>query len=271
MKSVIYNLKNIAIRFIEDDVMALSSQLAYSLIFSFFPFLIFMISLIGYIPIESGDLITMLNGIMPGDILKLMEDTILNIVNVKNSKTLSLSLIFTIWSASSGFQAVIKGLNKAYGVKEDRNIIKIYIISILCTLGVMMIMLITIFLLVFGQLVGRFLMWRFNLPVEFNFAWNVMRYVIIMLSISIIFTALYKYTPSIKLRWYEVIPGVIVGTLGLVLVSICFAFYVNNFANYSLLYGSIGAVIALLTWLFILSNITIIGGEVNAVIYKKGK
>ncbi|MBP2033506.1 membrane protein [Clostridium algifaecis] len=268
MKNILYNLKEVAIRFIKDDIMALSSQLAYSLIFSFFPFLIFMISLIGYIPIESGDLITMLNGILPSEILKLMNETILNIVNVRNDKTLFLSLVFTIWSASSGFQAVIKGLNKAYEVDEDRHISKIYMISILCTLGIILIMLITILLLVFGALLGRFLMWKFNLPVEFNFIWNVTRYIIILLSISIIFAALYKYTPSIKLMWYQVIPGVVASTLSLVLVSICFAFYVNNFANYSLLYGSIGAVIALLTWLFILSNITIIGGEINASIYK---
>ncbi len=66
----IYNLKIFVIRFVKDDVMALSSQLAYSLVFSFFPFLIFIISLVGYIPVESGDILIMLNGILPEDILK---------------------------------------------------------------------------------------------------------------------------------------------------------------------------------------------------------
>ena len=265
----IYNLKIFVIRFVKDDVMALSSQLAYSLVFSFFPFLIFIISLVGYIPVESGDILIMLNGILPEDILKIIESTIVNIVDTRNNKILFLSFIFTIWSASNGFQAVIKGLNKAYGEDEDRGILKLYTISILCTFGIIFIILITSILLIFGQLLGRFLTTELGLNGNFNFAWNVVRYLIIIFSISAIFGAVYIYTPNVRLKWYEVIPGSIVSTVGLVLVSMCFAFYVNNFANYSLIYGSIGAVIVLLTWLFILSNITIIGGEINALFWNK--
>ncbi|WP_416044716.1 YihY/virulence factor BrkB family protein [Clostridium tyrobutyricum] len=265
----IYNLKIFVIRFVKDDVMALSSQLAYSLVFSFFPFLIFIISLVGYIPVESGDILIMLNGILPEDILKIIESTIVNIVDTRNNKILFLSLIFTIWSASNGFQAVIKGLNKAYGEDEDRGILKLYTVSILCTFGIIFIILITSILLIFGQLLGRFLTIELGLNGNFNFAWNVVRYLIIIFSISSIFGAVYIYTPNVRLKWYEVIPGSIVSTITLILVSICFAFYVNNFANYSLIYGSIGAVIVLLTWLFILSNITIIGGEINALFWNK--
>lgn len=265
----IYNLKIFVIRFVKDDVMALSSQLAYSLVFSFFPFLIFVISLVGYIPVESGDILIMLNGILPQDILKIIESTIINIVDTRNNKILFLSLIFTIWSASNGFQAVIKGLNKAYGKDEDRGMLKLYTVSILCTFGIIFIILITSILLVFGQLLGRFLIIELGLNGNFNFAWNVVRYLIIIFSISSIFGAVYIYTPNVRLKWYEVIPGSIVSTIALILVSICFAFYVNNFANYSLIYGSIGAAIVLLTWLFILSNITIIGGEINALFWNK--
>ncbi|MCH3965864.1 MAG: YihY/virulence factor BrkB family protein [Clostridium sp.] len=268
-KKIFYCLKCIVIRFIKDDIMALSSQLAYSLIFSFFPFLIFVISIIGYIPLESGDVLTMLNGILPSDILNLIDDTVINIVDTKNSRILFLSLIFTIWTASSGFQAVIRGLNMAYNLEENRSILKLYIVSILCTLGFIVIIFITGVLLVFGRLLGEFLVYRLQLPGEFNFAWNILRYIVMLLAINVIFAAVYKYTPNIKLKWREVILGTCVSTISLVLVSICFAFYVNNFSNYSVIYGSIGAVIVLLTWLFILSNIIIIGGEINAIMYRK--
>lgn len=262
-------LKYTAVRFVKDNVMALSSQLAYSLVFSFFPFLIFVISLIGYIPVQSGDVLAILNGVLPSDILRLIDDTVVNIVNTKNIRTLFLSFVFTVWTACSGFQAVIRGLNMAYGLKEERSILKLYAISILCTLGFIIIIFITSMLLVFGQIIGGFLISRFKMPPEFSVIWNFSRYIVIIFSISFIFAAVYKYTPSIKLRWNEVLAGTVTATVSLVIVSICFAFYVNNFSSYSVLYGSIGAVIALLTWLFILSNIIIIGGEVNAIVYKK--
>ncbi|WP_416175598.1 YihY/virulence factor BrkB family protein [Clostridium sp.] len=268
-KRLLHYLKYVIIRFIKDDVMALSSQLAYSLIFSFFPFLIFIISLIGYMPIESGDVLTILNGIFPEDILNLIDNTVISVVDTRNSKILILSLIFTIWTASSGFQAVIRGLNMAYGLEEKRSILKLYATSFLGTIGFIIIMLITSMLLIFGQIIGEFLMYKFSFPYEFNIFWNIIRYIVMFFSINFIFAAVYKYAPSINLRWREVISGTLSATFSLVIVSIGFAFYVNNFSNYSVLYGSIGAVIALLTWLFILSNIIILGGEINALVYRK--
>jgi len=268
-KNLLYYLKCIVIRFVKDDVMALASQLAYSLIYSFFPFLIFIISLIGYMPIQSNDVLTILNVILPSNILKLINNTVINIVDTRNNSILFLSLICIIWTACGGFQAVIKGLNTAYELEEKRGKLKRYAVSILCTLGFIIIILITSMFLVFGQIIGKLLVYKFKLSSKFNIIWNVIRYIVIVLSISSIFATIYKYAPSIKLKWREVLSGTFTATFSLIIVSICFAFYVNNFANYSLIYGSIGAVIALLTWLFILSNIIIIGGEVNAVVYRK--
>ncbi|AYD40250.1 YihY/virulence factor BrkB family protein [Clostridium fermenticellae] len=268
-KNSLYYLKCIVIRFIKDDVLALSSQLAFSLVFAFFPFLIFILGLMGYMPIQSDSILKALNFVFPSDILKLINNTVIYIVDNKNRRVLFPSLIFTIWTTCSGFQAVIRGLNMAYGLREKRSKFKLYIISILCTLGFIMIILITSMLLICGQIIGRYLTYTFQLPGEFNIIWNIIRYVVMIISISFIFAILYKYMPSIKLNWNEVIAGAFTATVSLIIVSICFAFYVNNFSNYSFIYGSIGAVIALLTWLFILSNIIIIGGEVNAIVYRK--
>ncbi|WP_243103912.1 YihY/virulence factor BrkB family protein [Clostridium sp. JN-1] len=220
-------------------------------------------------PIQSSDVLKILNVILPSNILKLINDTVIYTVDTRNNKILFPSLIFMIWTACSGFHAVIKGLNMAYGLRERRSKLKLYAISILCTLGFIMIILITSMFLIFGQIIGEFLAYKFKLSSEFNVVWNVVRYIVIFLSISLIFATVYKYTPSIKLKWREVLSGTFTATFSLIIVSICFAFYVNNFSNYSLIYGSIGAVIALLTWLFILSNIIIIGGEVNAIVYRK--
>jgi len=103
-------------------------------------------------------------------------------------------------------------------------------------------------------------------PEDFLALWDVFRYFIILCVMVLIFAALYRYTPSKRLSWREVFPGSVFATIGWVIVSVGFSFYVNNFGNYSRLYGSIGAVIILLTWLFLTSIIIILGGEVNATL-----
>lgn len=260
-------LKALVLRFIEDDVMALASQLAYSLIFSFFPFLIFVISVIGYSDITSSDMIVSLSYILPENVLGLIKSTIVRITDTRNMKLLFISLIFTMWSSSGGFRSVIKGLNKAYNKKESRSIFKIYAISMLCTLGITVIIVITILFSVFGQIIGSFLAFKLGLSKEFHLIWNIFRYLIMLFSTIFIFAAVYRYTPSIRLDWKEVIPGAFFSTLGIVMASVGFAFYVNNFANYSIIYGSIGAAIVLMTWLFIIAVMTILGGEINSILF----
>ncbi|PRR86810.1 YihY/virulence factor BrkB family protein [Clostridium luticellarii] len=266
-----YNLKELAVSFMEDDVLALSSQLAYSLIFSFFPFLIFIINLVGYSDISNSDILAVLGYILPKNVLELVKNTAFRSEITKNTQLIYLSLIFAIWASSGGFHAVIKGLNKAYNRHEHRSIFKIYGVSMLCTLGIMTIIVFTILFLVFGEMIGSLIASNLGFSREFNLVWDIFRYVIIFVSTVFIFSAVYIYAPSVKLVWKEVIPGAVFSTISIVIVSMIFAFYVNNFVNYSIIYGSIGAAIALLTWLFILSVIVILGGEVNAVLFKHEK
>jgi Predicted membrane protein len=263
---IVKDTKNLIFRFRDDEVLALASQLAYSLIFSFFPFLIFLMTLVGYSPISSGEVLLGLNRILPYDTLELIKNTIIEVVETKNGHLLSLSLIITLWTSSGGFNAVIRGLNKAYDEAEHRSIFKVQLMAILCTVGVALVIIITILLLVFGQTLGRVLAIRLGLSYQFQVTWNVVRYIIILLSTIFIFASVYHYTPCRRLTWLEVIPGAVFSTIGLVLVSMGFAFYVNNFGNYSKIYGSIGAVIVLLTWLFLLAIIIIMGGELNATL-----
>ncbi len=272
MKERVFNkLKEFIFRFIQDDVLALASQLAYSLLFSIFPFLVFLITLIGYSNLSSNDILLILRNVLPKNALELIESTVIKTANSKNIELLCLSLILTLWALSGGFHAVIKGLNKAYNQRETRSIFKIYIISILCTLGVTLIILFTLLFLVFGQMIGSFLAFKLGFSRQFRFLWDILRYMTIFFGTVLIFAAVYISTPNVKLTWRKVLPGAVFSTIGIVIASIGFAFYVNNFGNYSKIYGSIGAVIVLLTWLFILSTITILGGEFNSVVFKKQK
>lgn len=260
-------LLDLIYRFNNDDVPALAYQLAYNLILSFFPFIIFLMTLIGHTSLNSNEILMSLSKIMPESAFNLISTTVSEVITVKHSQLMSFSLVLTVWSASAGFNAVIKGLNKAYGVPESRNFIKVRIISILCTLGMAFIILVMMFLLILGRIIWNYTAYKFGFSHQLFTLWEIIRYFIFISTAIFIFTSLYRYASCKRLTWLEVLPGSLFAILNLILVSIAFAYYVNNFANYSVIYGSIGAIIILLTWLFLIAIIVILGGELNASLY----
>jgi membrane protein len=266
IKQFISDIKNLIFRFQDDDVPALGAQLAYSLLLAFFPFLIFLMTVIGYSSIKSENVLLSLQAVLPSEAFILIKHTVVEVVESKYGHLLSLSLIFTVVAASNGFRAVIKGLNKAYDEQEERGFFKLQLISILCTLALAFVILATFTLLVFGNILGDYLTVRFGYSEVFKDLWNLLRYIFTLLDMVFVFSALYRYTPCRRMSWVEVLPGAFFSTLGWLVVSIGFSYYVNNFAKYSRIYGSIGAVIILLTWLFLSSVIIILGGELNATL-----
>lgn len=254
---------------IEDDVLSLASQLAYSLLFAFFPFLIFLMTLIGFSEIRSKDVLDIFMKIMPYQAYELTKNIVVEVVDTKNANLLSISLLASIWSSVSGFNAVIKGLNKSYKESERRSFIKVQLISLIFTLGLILVIFSVVFLMIFAsvneQILSRFL----GHPEVSSFVWDVTKYTILIFSMIFIFSALYRYTPVEKHKWRDVIWGAVFTTFGWLISSLGFSYYINNFGNYSKIYGSIGGVIILMLWLFIGSLIVIIGGELNSVILEK--
>lgn len=259
-------IKSLIFRYIDDEITAMGSQLAYSLLLSFFPFLIILMTLVGYSSIKSEDVLLALNSVLPNDILNLIKSTVVEVVDTRRLDLLSFGTITTIWTASNGFNAVIRGLNKAYDEKEKRSFIKVQFTVLLCTLGLILMVIISFSLLIFGELSAKYLLTNYISSKLLKFFLDFGRYILGFAAMIIVFTLLYRYTPSKKLKFKEVLPGALFTTLGWIIASICFSFYVNNFGNYSKIYGSIGAVIALMSWLFIVSVIILIGGEINATL-----
>lgn len=253
-------------RFKDDQISALASQLAYRLLLSFFPFLIFLLTIIAYTPLKSIDLLAFLQGIIPAEALILVETTVKEVTEVRKGNLLSFSLIGTIWAASGGAKAVIRALNTAYDEEEKRSFLKVQLLSIVFTLGLVIALLATTILLVFGNLLGDYL----NQFERFSFAlmpmWNMFRYIVMASFMIAAFTFIYQYTPSRRLKFREVLPGSLFSTAGWIIISIAFSFYVDNFANYSSLYGGIAAIFILMMWIYLSSIILLIGGEINATL-----
>jgi len=249
----------------KDDVFALSSQLAYYLVLSFFPFMLFLMTLVGFSDLSSTEILEGLSVVLPKTILELTQSTVKEVSDNQYTGLLGLSVLLMIWTASSAFKAIIKSVNKAYNFKENRSFIKISIISMLGILALALTVMLALAMLVFGNVIGEYIKNSNQLYKMILIIWNIFRYAFIFIIMIFIFASIYKLAPAKELKWKEVIPGSIFSTIGWILVSFGFSFYIDNFNNYSRFYGSLGAVFILMTWLFLISIIIILGVEINFV------
>ncbi|MBZ9636939.1 YihY/virulence factor BrkB family protein [Clostridium sp. FP1] len=260
------NLKKLVSRVIDDDITALAAQVTYYLLLSFFPFLLLLLSMLGYSDLKSNDVLVYLSQILPKSTFDLIYTTVIDVFEKTSGNLVSLSIIGLIWTGSSGFRAIIKGLNKAYDEKETRSYLKTLIISILFMVGLEVVIIAAVGLVVFGQMIGGTIVTKFPVSSKFILNWDIIRYLVTLSGMVFIFASLYHFTPCRRLTWREVMPGATFSTLGWLLSSLGFAYYVNNFNNYSSVYGGIGGVIVLMLWLYITSIIILLGGEVNALL-----
>lgn len=267
------DLKKLVSRVIDDDITALAAQVTYYLLLSFFPFLLLLLTILGYSDLQSKDVLVYLRQVMPKSAFDLIYTTVIDVVDSRNGNLLSLSIIGIIWSGSSGFRAIIKGLNKAYDEKETRPYWKTLAISVLFMVGLAALIVAAVALVVFGQMIGGIIVDRLHVSSSFKLNWDIIRYLVTLGGMVFIFAALYHFTPCRRLTWKEVFPGATFSTLGWLISSMGFAYYVNNFNNYSSVYGGIGAVIVLMVWLYLTSIIILLGGEINALLAfeKEGK
>ncbi len=263
-------LKHLWKRFREDDYFGISAQLAYFFLLSLFPLLIVIVSLFPYLPITQEDLLGTVSGFAPEGAIELIEKNLTQLSN-KNGTLLSLGVLGTLWSASNGINAIVKVINRSYNVNEDRTFFKKRIMAILLTLAMIVVIIVVLILPVFGKHIGIFLFSQLELSGQFLKIWNAIRWIVSTVIIFLIFIALYWLAPSKRFACRTAIPGAIFSTIGWIVTSLAFSFYVDNFSNYSSTYGSIGAIIILMIWFYISGIIIIIGGDVNAyfTVYRK--
>lgn len=259
-------LIHLIVKIKRDDVFALSSQLAYYLMLSFFPFILFLITLVGFSRLSSTEVLNGLNALLPQSIVDLTTSTITEVFDNQYTGLLGVSVLLMIWTSSSAFRAIIKGVNKAYNFKDNRSFIKRAIISMLGILALALIILLSLFMLVFGDVISGYIRDVVPFYKALLFLWNMFRYAFIFVVMIFIFVTIYCISPARRLKIKEVIPGAIFSTIGWVIVSFGFSFYINNFNNYSRFYGGLGAVFILMTWLFLISMIFILGVEINCVL-----
>lgn len=265
MRKVVSFVKELVWRFLLHEGPSKSAELAYFFLLSLFPFMIFLLTLIRYLPVKTADVIGLIAQYAPEDTLSIIEETL----KTGNRGLLSFGIIAAVWSASNGVNAIVRAFNHAYEVKETRSFIMVRLTSLFLTAALVFTILIALLLPVFGRVIGHFIAGLDGTPHMFLTAWSAIRWGISPLVLLIVFTALYFFAPNKRLSFTFALPGAIAATAGWIIVSVAFSYYVSEFANYSATYGSLGGIIALMVWFYLSGMMIILGGEINALLHKR--
>lgn len=250
-------------------ITGLAAEQAFYYLLAFFPLLILLLSILPYLSIDPQTISNVFRDIIPTEASQLMEETLYSILNERYSSLLTIGIVGTLWSASNGINAFIHSMNIAFDIKETRNYLINRFLAIIMTIGIICAFIVALLLPVFGKVILNLVDQFIPISDEILSLIHILRWTIAIIVISVILAFLYKVAPNMNLSIKHVIVGAVTATILWLLVSLGFSFYVNNFGNYSATYGSLGGVIALMLWLYLTGLSLIIGGEINAFLYRK--
>jgi len=254
IKKIIYEIK-------KDDLISAANDMTYKLFFSIFPFLIFLMSVVGFLKLDIDKITAQISSFLPYSLADPAQSFIKEISSVKSANILSFSLIVSIYGASAGFRTAMRSINKAYGQKDIRKIFIKIPVSMALVLIFTVIIIISFVLIIFGDIIS-------NNIIKYKFFNVFFRYTagIIIIFFSVILInklALYK---NKKVSIKSLVPGTVFTVFLWFLISWLFNIYIDNFINYSALYGSIAAVIIFMLWLNIMCIVLLLGSEINATL-----
>ena len=262
-------LKQVGRKVQDDDCFGLAGQLAYFVLLSLFPFLMFLVAMVGFLvedPESSLKTLTeSMRGLLPGDAVGLLVDYIDLTLRSAGPGVLFFGIIATLWSGSAASSALIKASNRAYELHETRSFWKVTGISILMVI-LFAFLIGTLSLVILSSQTGDFLQRLIGLPDLFVNLWSIVRWVVAFAVVMLVHDVFYYMAPSTDLPFKWVTPGGLTATALILLSSVALSFYVANLGRYDQLYGQLGAVIVLILWLYVGSFMVIVGVEINAVL-----
>lgn len=259
----------------DDDVPGLAAEMAYHSILAIFPFLLFLAGLTSIIDnvFGVGDLtdriIDKAGQVMPEDAQSVLRGFTDEVVNSDGTGAMLFGMVGAFWAASSAVSSAMKALNRAYDVKDDRGIVHKKAVAFGITLLFFGLMLAAAILLASGRFmageVGDALGWERSFVVIYNWASLPAALALVTLAAAV----LYALAPNTEHQWRWVSPGALLFAVAWAIGSLVFAYYVSKFGAYNRTYGSIGAVILLLVWLYWTNFILLVGAELNAVLARR--
>lgn len=256
----------------ENDITSYGAGLAFFLILSIFPFLIALINIVNFLDIINVDNILNLMQYFPNSVKDIVKNFFIELNVTSSTELLSISVLAGLFSASSAINKLIKFINNSYGFEDNRNFFFNRVLAIIFTL----LFIFMILLLIVSQVFGKIIFYKFISIFQIDskiiyFLWIIANSLIPLIYLFLTFSAVYRFAPcppkNDKIKYKTVIPGSLFSTFAVIIATVIFAFYVNNFGKYSITYGSLGGIIVFLIWLFLLSTLILIGAEINIVLY----
>ena len=255
----------------EDEVFGRAAELSYYFLLALIPFLIFLTSIIGIV-LGSGTgtrhtLFNYLAQVMPGSAYQLISSTMLEVSTASGGGKLSFGILAALWAASNGLSAITTSLNTAYDLKETRPWWKTRLTAIGLTMVLSVLIISALLLVVAGGRIAEWLASIYGFGPVFPLAWKIIQWPVVLGCIVLAFALIYYFAPDFrKQAWKWLTPGAAIGVALWLLVSIGFRVYLHFFNSYSTTYGSLGAVIILMLWLYFTGAEVLIGGEINSEI-----
>ncbi|HEY2961944.1 MAG TPA: YihY/virulence factor BrkB family protein [Pyrinomonadaceae bacterium] len=254
-----------------DSMFGRAAQLSYYFLLALFPLLIFLTSVIGIV-LGSGTgtrhaLFNYLARIMPPSAFQLLDATMLEVSAASSGGKISLGLLAALWAASNGMTAITESLNVAYDVKETRPWWKQRLVAIGLTLALSVLIISALILVVAGGNIAEHIANAYGFGAQFAIAWKIIQWPVVLAVMMLAFALIYYFAPDLRDQaWQWLTPGAAIGVALWLLVSLGFRVYLHFFDSYSKTYGSLGAVIILMLWLYFTGAAVLIGGEINSEI-----
>lgn len=255
----------------EDDITTRANSMAYSFFIALFPAIIFLFTLIAYLPIANSFLPAMQGYIqqaMPTKAGDFLFNMIIDIVEIQRGGLLSFGIILAIFFASNGMLSMMRGFDKSYPETfKDRNIFQKRWVAILLTLISAVLLLFSMTLLVVGTNIFEWLTQMTSLDaIGGGIIFGIVRFIIVVLTIYTLITIIYRIGPAFRRRMSWLTPGATLATSLTLISSLAFSWFVNTYGQYNQLYGALGALIVILLWIQINCFIILVGFELNASI-----
>lgn len=246
----------------KDRVGDVAGMVTFRGILALFPFVLFLVALGGILidPAQATQLIDQLSKVAPGPVTQILGERVRALAQSDSTSLLTISIVVALWSASGGMSALMRALNTTYGVQESRKWWKVRGIALAMTFFAAALALVAALMAVaapplakaIGGPLGSALLWG-RLPV----AGMLMMF---------LWACLYYFLPDVEQRFRFITPGSVVGVVLWLIASWGFSIYVANFGSYEVTYGALGGVVVMLLWMWISSQVVLLGAEINAVV-----
>ncbi len=250
----------------DDFVSTFAAQGALFIIISAFPFAMFLLTMIQYLPITEANLLDIVNTYIPATFSPYIISIITEVYDSASGTIISLTAITALWSASKGLISIMRGLNNIYGIQETRNYFKIRFLAFFYTFVFTLMLIGTLLLLVFGN---SLLIWiQIRVPALTDLALLLIsiRTILVLLVLLVLFVTMYLFIPNRKSKFFRELPGAFITSAGWMLFSYGFSYYIDHLQNFTNTYGSLTAIVLFMLWLYFCMYILFFGGEVNYVL-----